>query len=571
MQYTQKQSMRILSKSVIQYIWHYLSPYRGKLFIALIALLLSSSSVLLLTKSFGYFIDEMINEGGSGALNIGLTSFLIVVFILAISTSIRFRFITIIGEYAIRDIRKDIYKKILDLSPGFYESNKSGDILSRLTVDTTILQSAIDSSISIAARNLVMLVGCIIMLLLSSWKLTLTIIIAVPMIVAPIIFFVRRIRKLSKKAQEEVANIASASEETVNFIRIIQAYNQEQKQIQYFNQQLQNAIIASNARINARAFLTALIMILAFGAISIILWIGMQDVLNGNMSSGDLSSFMILSVVCASTVAALTEVISQIQRAAGASDRIADFLSTKPDIQSKANANVMPNDIKGVVEFKNVNFSYPSNQEKLTLNNISFKVEPGSMLALVGESGAGKSTIMQVLLRFYDINSGSIEIDGYNIQDVTLNSLRNNFAYVGQDPVIFSTSVIENILYGSPDASKEDAINAAKAAAALEFIEKMPYGMDTFLGEKGARLSGGQKQRISIARAILRKSKILLLDEATSALDSKNEQLIQEAIQSLVKDRTTIVIAHRLSTIKNADYVITLQDGKIIQNTKKEE
>ena len=231
----------------------------------------------------------------------------------------------------------------------------------------------------------------------------------------------------------------------------------------------------------------------------------------------------------------------------------------------------MPNDIKGVVEFKNVNFSYPSNQEKLTLNNISFKVEPGSMLALVGESGAGKSTIMQVLLRFYDINSGSIEIDGYNIQDVTLNSLRNNFAYVGQDPVIFSTSVIENILYGSPDASKEDAINAAKAAAALEFIEKMPYGMDTFLGEKGARLSGGQKQRISIARAILRKSKILLLDEATSALDSKNEQLIQEAIQSLVKDRTTIVIAHRLSTIKNADYVITLQDGKIIQNTKKEE
>lgn len=552
--------------SPILSLFKYLAPYKYYLICMIIALIITSSSVLILSQSASYVIDYGISKSDGHMLNQSILFFILVSLVLSIATAIRFFLITMVGELVIRDIREDIYKQILRLSPHFYESNKSGEILSRLTTDTTLLQTIIGSSLSMAMRNTVMFVGSMIMLFISSLKLTMMIAIVIPLIVFPIVFLGRKMRKFSKISQDRVADLSATSEETIGFIKAIQAYTRERYQIDAFKAQLQEVIKTATGRITARAILVAIAMILAFGAIGFILWVGGHDVVEGVISPGKLSSFIFLSIICAATMTSLAEVSGDLHKAAGASERIAEFLSIHPDISNATDAIDLSAHRSGEIEFKNVTFFYPAKQNHAALENVSFKVNAGKTFALVGESGSGKTTILQLLLRFYDINHGKILIDGMSTKKVTLESLRDQFAYVGQDPVIFSTTVYDNIAYGRDNATFAEIIEAAKAAAALDFIEKLPNKFDTFLGEKGVRLSGGQKQRLSIARAILRNPKILLLDEATSALDSRNERVVQSALDVLMKNRTTIVVAHRISTIINADTILVLKDGKIIES-----
>lgn len=555
----------------LRYLFKYLSPYKGKLYCMMVALIITSSSILLLSKSVEYVIDNGLSHKNAEMLDKSLLYFISIILVLSIATCVRFFLITLVGELVIRDIRRDVYNQILRLSPSFYETNKSGEILARLTTDTTLLQSIIGSNLSFAMRNALMFVGSIAMLIISNTKLTALMSFVIPLVVVPILFFGRKMRKYSKISQDKVADISAVSEETIGFIKTIQAYAREEFEKLNFENKLTQSILTAIQRIKVRSILTAVIIALAFGAITIVLWVGGYDVLSGRISPGELSSFILLSIICATSLAALSEAAGELQKAAGASQRLIEFLRIKPDIADTKNTIILSDNTAGIIEFQNVTFSYPSKEQKPSLKHVSFKVEKGKTIALVGKSGAGKTTILQLILRFYNTKEGSILFDGINISGIQLQSLREQFAYVSQDPVVFSASAYQNILYGKPQSSLDQVKEAAKAAAALDFIEKLPNGFDTFLGEKGVRISGGERQRIAIARAILKNPKILLLDEATSALDSHNEKLVQKALDHLMENRTTIVIAHRLSTIMNADKIIVLHEGQIIeQGTHKE-
>ena len=433
-----------------------------------------------------------------------------------------------------------------------------------MTTDTTLLQVVIGSSVSIALRNILMFVGGLTMLAITSPKLTALVLLVVPLVVVPIIGYGRRVRRLSREAQDRIADVSAFSEESLNALRTVQAYTHEKIESDKFDGFVEGAFKTAISRISARALLTAIVIVMVFGAVGTILWIGGHDVLDGTISAGDLSAFVFYAIVVAGSVGAISEVIGDLQRAAGAAERLMGLLETEPAIAAPANPVQMPQKHLGHVSFENVTFHYPARPDRSALTGFSLQVKPGETVALVGPSGAGKTTVFQLLLRFYDPANGVIKVDDVDIRTADPIAVRERIGLVAQDPVIFAANAWENIRYGRPDASDEDVRAAADAAHATEFLDRLPDGFDSFLGERGVRLSGGQRQRIAIARAILRNPSVLLLDEATSALDAESEQVVQKALETIMATRTTLVIAHRLATVLHADRIAVIDDGKLI-------
>ncbi|MDA0781589.1 MAG: ABC transporter transmembrane domain-containing protein [Rickettsiales bacterium] len=543
----------------------YLFPYKPYIIGAFIALLITSSSVLGLGKGLGYLIDNGLSGNNPELLNKALIAMMAITTLLALGTYARFYLITYTGERVISDIRNDIYNHILKLSPDFFEKTKAGDIISAINADCTLIQSVVGSSLSIALRNSIMLIGGAGLLIHTSPKLAGIVSIVIPMVLFPIILLGKKLRKASRAYQEKIAEISSHSEETIMGIKTIQAFVNEAHEASIFDNTLKSTLKAAKTRIRLRSLLTSIVILFVFGAVGFVLWIGGQDVLNGTITPGKLSSFIFYSVLVAGSTGALSEVIGDLQRAAGAADRIFNILKTQPSIKNCVAPKKISDQTKGDITFDNVTFSYPSKPKIATLKNVSFEIKNGETIAIVGHSGAGKSTIFNLLLRFYNTSFGDIYIDGIKIKDIELSHLRSLFGLVPQDTVIFSASAYDNILFGRPDATAEEVRNAAKHAAALDFIENLPEGFKSHLGEKGVRLSGGEKQRIAIARMFLKDPKILLLDEATSALDVENENSVQKAFESLMQERTTLVIAHRLSTVQKADKIIVFDKGEIVE------
>jgi ATP-binding cassette subfamily B protein len=541
----------------------YLTPYKKYIVLAVLALVVTSFSVLAIGKGLGYLIDKGLGGNDPHLLNVALLILLVIIGLLAIGTYARYYFITYTGELVVADIRRDIYKHLLKLSPEFFETTKSGDILSCITNDTSILQMVVGSSLSIALRNSLMLLGGIVLLIHTSPKLTLLVSVIVPLVVVPIIFVGKKVRVLSKQAQEQVAVLSSHAEESIGGIKTIQAFVREELENHNFSHHVNQALSVAATRIKLRSFLTALVIMFVFGAVGFVLWSGGNAVLARTMSAGTLSSFIFYSIIVASATGAISDVVGDLQRAAGSAERIADLLNTPPKITDAEYTLPLPKNFMGDIQFKNVTFTYPSQPDKRALSNFTLDINHGENIALVGASGAGKSTVFQLLLRFYDAQKGDIKIDSVSISDLKLDDLRGLFGLVPQDPVIFSGTAYENILFGNPTASEAEVKKAAEAAAAMDFINKLPNGFNTFLGEKGVRLSGGEKQRIAIARTFLKNPKILLLDEATSALDVANEQQVQKAFDNLMAKRTTIIIAHRLSTVQKADRIVVIDNGTI--------
>lgn len=553
-----------MKKTFLSQLIGYAVPYKKSLLMVLISLMLTSGAVLSIGKSIEYIIDHGLSKNNIEAYDQSLIYLFSIVLVLAVFTFIRFYLITKTGEAIVADIRRDFFKHIIHLSPSFFETRGSGEVISRMTSDATIIQGVIGSTTSVAARNIITLIGGILMLSAISIKLTAAIFAFIPLILAPIIFFGRKVRRFTKESQDKLGELSSLCEQSIHYVRSIQAYRREDFEFEKFNHKLQDQLNTSYQRITLRSVLTALAISLSFGGVIFVLWIGGHQVLLGELTAGELSAFVFISVICAGAAGAISEVFGEFQKAVGASERIFEFLNTPSEI----------NELENIAEFKSINpiitlndvvFAYAANQDKKILNGFTIKFLPGKLNALVGKSGAGKSTVFSLLQRFYEVSSGEIAIDGVDIKQMKLSDLRKNFTYVSQDPVIFSTTVYENIRYGKLDATENEILKAAEQAECMDFITSMPQGIHSDIGDKGVRLSGGQKQRIAIARAILNDPKILLLDEATSSLDSENERKVQKAIEHLIKDRTCIVIAHRLSTIQQADQIIVLNEGAVVE------
>ena len=547
-------------------IFEFIKPYKKQVVLALLFLLLAASTTLALGRGIQYLVDNGFAGQNSALLTQALGALGIIIIVNAISTALRFYFVSWIGERVNADIREAVFSHVLSLSPGFFETTKTGEVLSRITADTTVLESMIGSSVSIALRNAFIMVGGLVMLAITSLKLTGMILLVVPLVIGPIVFFGRRVRQFSRESQDRVADIGAYADEALHGIRTVQAFSHEDQDRAHFGKEVERSFQAARRRISQRAMLTGIVILLVFTAIGSILWIGGNDVVEGRMSVGELSAFVFYSILVAGSVGALSEVMTSLQRAAGAAERLMELLATEADIKAPQNPIALTEPAKGEIEFKDVTFFYPSRPDHAALKDLNLHIQPGEQIAIVGPSGAGKTTLYQLLLRFYDPESGKVMLDGVDLMSADPRKIRDRLGIVSQEPVIFGTSALENIRYGKPDASDADVRAAAAAAHALEFIEKLPQGFDSNLGERGVLLSGGQKQRIAIARAILRDPVVLLLDEATSALDAESERLVQQALERLMKDRTTLVIAHRLATVKKADRIIVISDGEIIDS-----
>ncbi|MFC4236564.1 ABC transporter transmembrane domain-containing protein [Thalassospira xianhensis] len=550
--------------SALRAIIPFVLPYRLQVAGAMVALVIASGTVLALGSGLRMLVDQGFADGNADLLDQALFVLFAVTLLMAGASYARFFLVSWIGERVVADIRSAVYAHIIRLDPGFFEVTRTGEVLSRLTTDTTLLQVVIGSSVSIALRNILMFVGGLTMLAVTSPKLTALVLLVVPLVVVPIIGYGRRVRRLSREAQDRIADVSAFSEESLNALRTVQAYTHEKIESDKFDGFVEGAFKTAISRISARALLTAVVIVMVFGAVGTILWIGGHDVLDGTISAGDLSAFVFYAIVVAGSVGAISEVIGDLQRAAGAAERLMGLLETKPAIAAPANPVQMPEKHLGHVSFEDVTFHYPARPDRSALTGFSLQVKPGETVALVGPSGAGKTTVFQLLLRFYDPASGVIKVDDVDIRTADPVSVRERIGLVAQDPVIFAANAWENIRYGRPDASDEDVRAAADAAHATEFLDRLPDGFDSFLGEKGVRLSGGQRQRIAIARAILRNPSVLLLDEATSALDAESEQVVQKALETIMKTRTTLVIAHRLATVLHADRIAVIDDGKLI-------
>jgi ATP-binding cassette, subfamily B, bacterial len=542
----------------------FLAPYRRQVAIAMVALVVAAACVLVLGQGLRRVIDRGFASGDAALLDAALVALLAVIVVMAMATYTRFYFVSWIGERVSADIRRAVFSHLLDLSPGFFEVTRTGEVISRLTNDTSLLEVVIGSSASFALRNTLLMLGSLVMLIVTSPKLTALVLLGVPLVIAPILLYGRRVRNLSRASQARVADVSVYIDEALHEIRTVQSYGHENEDRARFGERVEQAFATAVERVRQRALLIALVMLLAFGAVGVILWIGGHDVLAGRISAGELSAFVFYAVLVAGAFGAVSEVIGDLQRAAGATERLMELLATEPQIRAPANPLPLPDPPRGEVSFDNVSFRYPSRPDALALADFSLEVRPGETVALVGPSGAGKSTVLQLLLRYYDADAGTIRLDGVDLRRTDPRALRTRLALVPQDPVIFAASVQENVRYGRPGASDAEVQEACAAAYASEFIERLPEAMDTFLGERGVRLSGGQRQRLSIARALLADRAVLLLDEATSSLDAASEHYVQMALARLMQNRTTLIVAHRLATVQNADRIVVMDEGRII-------
>ena len=549
----------------------FLRPYRRQFVLAGIALVFAAGSTLAIPYAFKQMIDLGFGaSAGSQSIRHVDATFLAlfaVAAVLALATAARFFTVSWLGERVTADIRAAVYRHVVNQSPEFFETTRTGEVLSRLTTDTTLIQTVVGTSISLALRNTLLFVGGLAMLFVTSVKLSSIILGLLVLVVLPIVMFGRRVRKLSRDSQDRIADASALAGEILNAMPTVQAFTHEDMEAQRFGASVEGAFQTAIRRIRARAVLTMLAIVLVFGAIVFVLWLGAHAVLQGTMTGGDLGQFILYAAIVAGSIGALSEVMGEAQRAAGATERLLELLSVKSDIQNPARPKALPPRAANgaALALANVTFSYPSRPETAALSHLNLAIRPGETVAVVGPSGAGKSTLFQLLLRFYDPQSGAITLDGVDIRDLDLHTLRSTIGIVPQDTIIFSADAMENIRYGRPEASDEEVIAAAKMAAAHEFIERLPEGYQSFLGERGVRLSGGQRQRIAIARALLKNPPLLLLDEATSALDAESERLVQGALEAAMVGRTTIIIAHRLATVQRADRIVVMEDGRIVE------
>jgi ATP-binding cassette, subfamily B, bacterial len=548
----------------LQFILYFLKPYRLRVVLAAVALVIAAATVL----SFGQGLQLLIDRGFSGAdpavLNHLLVLLLGLVVLAAIAIGTRFYLVTWLGERISTDIRRTVFDHVLKLSPAFFETTRTGDLLSRLTADAILLETVIGSSASLALRNLLLFIGGSVMLMVTNPKLTLLVMLGVPLVLFPIVYYGRRVRRLSRQSQDRLADVSAYADEALHSIRTVQAFCHEEVDRARFADRLALAFATARRRIQQRALLTGLVIVLVFGSIGIVLWIGGHDVLAGRSTAGELSAFLFYAILVATSVGAISEVWGDVQRAAGAAERLVELLAVQPDIVAPVSPIPLPNPGIGTLRFRRICFHYPSRPDTAALEDFSMTVEPGERLAIVGPSGAGKTTVFNLLLRFYDPQAGCITLDGIDLRAADPSEVRKRIGLVPQDPVIFGANAWENIRYGRPEAKEAEVRATAEAAFATEFLEQLPQGFNTFLGERGVRLSGGQRQRIAIARAILRDPRVLLLDEALSALDAESEQMVQMALEKLMVDRTTLIIAHRLATVLKADRIVVLDRGRIV-------
>jgi ATP-binding cassette subfamily B protein len=545
-------------------IGRFLRPYRKQVIFAGIALLFAAAAVLTIGQGLKLVIDRGFSAGSGAELDRMLAYMLGVVVVMACATYARFYFVSWLGERVTADLRRAVFDHLMSLPPGYFEVMRTGEVISRLTNDTTMLETVIGSSASMAIRNMLLMIGGLVMLALTSGKLTALVLVGVPLVLVPILFFGRRVRKLARASQDRVGDVGAYVDEALHEIRTVQAYGHETEDRRQFGARVEEAFSTALLRIRQRALLVATVIVLVFGAVGVILWIGGHDVVSGQISAGQLSAFVFYAVIVASAAGTISEVVGDLQRAAGATERLFELLTIEPAIRAPEHPMPLPVPARGTVSFDDVTFHYPSRPDTAALDDFSLRVTAGEKVALVGPSGAGKTTVFQLLLRFYDPERGSVAIDGVDLRTADPAEVRARLALVPQEPVIFAASVLGNVRYGRPDASDAEVAAACEAAYATEFIERLPDRFASYLGERGVRLSGGQRQRLAIARAILANRPILLLDEATSALDAESERMVQLALERLMAGRTVLIIAHRLATVRHADRIAVMEQGRII-------
>ena len=552
-------------------LWPFVSRHRT-LFVAwLLALGCSSVATLTLPKAFGTMIDQGFAQGGGAAIDRAFLLLFAVAVALALATAARFFFVSLLGEKVVADLRERLYAHLVGLGLGFHDRNRSGELVSRLTADAELLRSVIGSTMSVALRSVVTFLGSLAMLFVTSPRLAAFALIGIPLAVLPIVLGARRLQKISRASQDRVADANALAAETLGAVATVQAHAREPYERSRFGSALQAAVATARRRIQAQAWVTAIAIVLVFGAITLVLWSGAHDVASGRMTAGTLGQFVLYALIGGGSVGALAEVWNELQRAAGGMGRISELLEESPAIRAPATPLALPTPVRGDIVLDGVTFHYPQRPDAPALEDFSLHVRPGETVALVGPSGAGKSTVFSMLLRFHDPQGGAVRVDGLDLRRVDPAALRESIALVPQHPTIFATTARDNIRYGRLDASDADVDAAVRAAHAAGFVAAMPEGLDTQLGERGARLSGGQQQRIAIARALLKDAPILLLDEATSALDAQSERAVQQALETLMQGRTTLVIAHRLATVLKADRIVVMDHGRIVAEGRHED
>jgi ATP-binding cassette subfamily B protein len=551
----------------------FLRPYRWQVVLASAALLVTASATLSLGQGIRMVFDSGFASGEAALLTESLLLFVGFVVILTAGTFVRFYFVSWVGERVSNDIRQAVFNHLIHMHPGFFEQNIPSEIQSRITTDTTLLQTVIGSSVSIALRNALMFVGGMVLLVITNAKLSLLVLASVPFVVLPVVLFGRRVRSLSRSSQDRLADVGSQVSESFRHIKIVQSFNHQNADIEQFGKRLDRALVVALQRIWQRAVLVAVVMLMVFGAVATLLWVGGQDVLSGRTSPGDLAAFIFYAFVVAGSVGAISEVWSDLQRAAGATERLVELLQAPSEItdgQNKADI-AASGDASAAIQLQNLTFSYPARAELKALDDVNITVQAGEMVAIVGPSGAGKSTLFDLMQRFYDPDAGAIRLDGVDLRDLPLNAARAAFGFVPQDPVLFSGSLRDNLIYGHSAATEKQISDVLELAFAAEFVARLPEGLDTLVGEGGVGLSGGQRQRLAIARALLAQPRCLLLDEATSALDAQSEEYIGKSLASLKGKMTVLVIAHRLSTVRAADRICVMDQGRLLGQGSHEE
>ena len=546
-------------------VWHHAKRYPKQIAAAWVALAVTSAATIAIPYSFKRVVDRGFTAGGGEAVAEAFHYMLMIVAVLAVGTAVRFYFVSWLGERVVADIRRTVQRHLLTLSPRFFEENRPSEIASRMTADTAQIEMVVGTTVSVALRNAFTGIGGLIYLFAISPKLAGMLVLGIPLVVLPIMLLGKRVRTYSRTSQDRIADVGSMVTETLGAMKIVQAFGQERREAQRFAGAVEATMVAAEKRILLRAVMTAIVIGLIFGSITLVLWEGATDVAAGEISGGSIAAFVLTGGIVAGAFGALTEVYGELLRGAGAAGRLAELLSEQPEIAAPADPAALPEPARGTIAFEHVAFRYPTRREVAALHDFSLTVAPGETVALVGPSGAGKSTLFQLLQRFYDPEAGRVLIDGVDLRDADPGAVRARIAMVPQETVIFGASARDNLRYGRWDADDEALWAAAEAANAASFLRALPEGLDTFLGEGGARLSGGQRQRVAIARALLRNSPILLLDEATSALDAESERLVQEALERLMADRTTLVIAHRLATVRAANRIVVMDEGRIVE------